>query len=296
MRADPPWGLSGPAFVVLYGFALVLVCCAVAVARAAARRPDFRDDTPVELGRYERAFLNGGAHRVADTAVAGLLAAGKLRISRQRRIAFVGPGEPEDEFQRLVRHHLDSHHLDGYHPDSSATVRDVRRAVRQSGACEPLVRSLRERQLLVPARVRRRVLGVTALFPLLMLVGVVRAVNGEVLGRPIGNLLVELLITGTAWWIAATACQQPLVTRFGAAVQPGDPVPEQSWTDQPRRFRPFRHHGQASLEAQPLEAASAVAVGGLAAYPDSTIAKLVDPGGSGGGGGVAGGGGGGCGG
>lgn len=65
-----PWGLTGPQFLVLYGFALLLACDAVVVGYSRARRSNFRGDVRVELGTYERAYLNG-AHRVADTAVAG---------------------------------------------------------------------------------------------------------------------------------------------------------------------------------------------------------------------------------
>lgn len=151
--SDEPWGLDGSTFSSLYGFALVLACCAVALACAAARRPSFNDAVPVELGTYECAYLNGGAHRVADTALAGLVAAGKVRITRRGEVAFVGPKEPEDSFQQLVREHL----------NGRSRVSDVRRAVRPSGECAPLERSLRDQELLVPGHVRRRAVAVMAL-------------------------------------------------------------------------------------------------------------------------------------
>lgn len=285
-----PWGLSGPQFLVLYGFALLLACGAVVVAYSRARRPSFRGDVRVELGTYERAYLNGGANRVADAAVAGLIAAHKVRITRQREMAFVGPKEPGDSFEQLVREHL----------DGRSKISDVRRAVRRSGACEPLERSLRDQKLLVPAPVHRRLVAVTALFPLLMAIGVARAVEGSVLGRPIGDLLCELLLGGIAWWFAAMTCRPPIATRFGEAVKSRDPLPESYWpaTDQPRRYRPFAPADLARLEGpEPVEAAAdIVAVEGLSSYPDRKIAQLLEPSRTGSGAGVVGGGGGGCGG
>lgn len=289
---NEPWGLSGPEFLVLHGFALLLACGAVIVAYSRARGPSFQGDVPVELDTYERAYLNGGAYRVADTAAAGLIAAHKVRITRRREMAFVGPKEPEDSFEQLVREHL----------DGTSKIPDVRRAVRRSGACEPLARSLRDQKLLVPARVHRRLVAVTALLPLLLAIGAARAVEGSAFGRPIGDLLCELLLGGIAWSFAGITCRHPMATRFGEAVKSRDPLPESYWpaTDQPRRYRPFEPADLARMDGpEPLEdAADIVAVEGLSAYPDPGIARLLEPSRTSGGAGIAGGGGsgGGCGG
>ena len=87
-RMDHPWGLSGPEFLQLYGaalFVLLLLSVAVALlAKSDGRRADLAGGA--DLGAYELAYLFGGVDRVAETAVAGLVEAGSVRVTRSREL------------------------------------------------------------------------------------------------------------------------------------------------------------------------------------------------------------------
>ena len=274
MRNGRPWGLSGPEFLKLYGVALVAVVVLCGIVWLVLRFGRARGGDSAEVGLYEQAFLNGGASRVADTALAGLLAVRTVRINRMRQVS-VHPREknpPADEFQELLLNDLQGRtRLYGL-------LRIARSAVRSSGLCEPVERGLRERGLIVSAGARWLAFGLLVRFPLLIAVGVVRTVNGLLLGYPVAFLIMELIVTVIAWRLFSRLLAHPQRTAAGAAVQ---------------------------HSAMTGTAASRVARNGLRDYPDARIANLLHPpkssGGAGGagvgaGGGGHGGGGGGCGG
>lgn len=290
MRDGRPWGLDGPEFLVLYAVALAAVCCLVVFLRGVARGREFRSDDHVQLGTYERAYLNGGADRVADTALAGLLEAAAVRTSRRHDLAVVKPGKARDEHQQLVLDRIQR---------SDRTVAHVRRSVRQRGQCAALLRSLRERGLLAPPLLSGIVLGARLLIPLLAAVGLARLITGVEQGYPVGFLLLELVATWGAWAVFRETCPHPPATWLGEAVKLGDPVPEDRG-DAAGKHRRFRRFDRSHAQRFHQDAATKVAVGGLRAYPDSMVARLLAPPKSSGGGagGVAagGGGGGGCGG
>lgn len=270
MRNGRPWGLSGPEFLELYGSALaaVIVLCGIVWLIPRLGRARGRDSA--EMGLYEQAFLNGGARRVADTALAGLLAARTVRINRQRQVS-VNPGEkkpPQDEFQELLLNDLQGRdRLFGM-------LRIVRSAVRRSGLCEPLERGLRERGLIASTGLRWLAFGLLGLFPLLIAVGVVRAVHGAHLGYPVAFLNVELVATLIAWLLCSRLLAHPLRTAAGEAVRHRDLTPS----------------GDLAAGTDRSRAARRVARNGLQDYPDTRIANLLQPPKSSGGAGGAGGG------
>jgi len=291
-----PWGLNGPEFLELYAavlLGLVALCFAVwslpRLGRAGGR------EHRAEIGPYELAFLNGGANRVADTALAGLMEASTLRVSRTHEgSVHTTDGAAADEFQELV---VDHHLRSG--TEIVGMLRGARRAVRRSGRCEPIERRLRERGLIVSAAARGLVAALVALFPLLAAIGVVRAVHGAALGYPIGFLIVEIALTAVAWRFLAWLLAHPQLTAAGQAARHVDLTPVGDLvTDGPRSSRP--EFGRASGRA-----ATRVASGGIGNYPDKFIREQLRPtrtttgaAGFGGGssGGCGGGGGGGCGG
>lgn len=291
MRVGRPWGLSGPEFLELYGFALVgLVglCVAVWLVPRLGRAGGGH----VEVGPYELAFLNGGPTRVADTALAGLLEARKVRINRLRQVSVHTTEQkgPEDEFQQLVVDHLHGRIT------IVGMLRGGRRAMRRSGLCDPVERGLRERGLIVSAGARRLVFGLLALFPLLGVIGVVRAVHGAALGYPIGFLVVELVVTLVAWGLLARLLSHPQCTAAGRSARNSDLAPSEDLAtagpSEPARPRPGTPSGRA---------ATRVARSGLRDYPNKRLAELLRSTRSGGRTGAAGGGfggssGGGCGG
>ncbi|WP_263984978.1 TIGR04222 domain-containing membrane protein [Streptomyces sp. HPF1205] len=79
-----PWGLSGPEFLGVYAEAVAAAHLLTAVARRLLRRggPDPRVMPDV----YTVAVGAGGRARVVDTAVSGLVEAGRVRASRDHRI------------------------------------------------------------------------------------------------------------------------------------------------------------------------------------------------------------------
>lgn len=293
-----PWGLSGPEFLIVYATALAGVSVVTALARwgvsATGRRPA---SAPPGLGVYEWAYLCGGPARVAETAVAGLVDSGALRVSSWRRLHFAG--EPAgDDFQQAVLNRV----------AVCDTVAKQHKNLRRM--CGPLRDSLRERGLVCSATAHAVVLATLTLFPLLVVINVARVVTGVRLGYPIVGLLTELLITVIAWSAAGSYCQQPLRSRTGRALTP----PHVSAVHHtPGLLRVHRHRADAVSDVvkqampPPIPATTPVAVcwvaaHGIAAYPDPEIARLLRPrpsagGGAGGGGWTSGGhGGGGCGG
>lgn len=137
MRDGRPWGLNGPEFLLLYAVVLAVVCGVLVFVRGVARGREFRNDDRVELTTYERAYLNGGANRVADAALAGLIESWCVRISSRRDLAVIKPRKARDEYQKFVADQIDN--------AGANTVVRVRRAMRRNDDCASLVRSLRER-------------------------------------------------------------------------------------------------------------------------------------------------------
>lgn len=281
-----PWGLNGPEFLVIYAVALAAVCCVVAVVRKRVCNRELRSGDNVNLSIYERAYLTGGAARVADTALAGLVEARAVRVDRNRRITATGP-KGEDGFQALVLEHI----------GNGTKVPALRRRFRDSGRCGPIADGLCERRLLVPAEGRRAVRAVLGLYPLLMVIGGVRAITGAAQHFPIGLLVWEVIISVFAWRVAAGSCEEPLVTKAGRAARSRGPLTPTSRPEHRRARTTPRAAEAARPETPPEDAASRVAGGGFRSYPDTQLARLLEPPKrSSGGGGAVGGAGGGCGG
>ncbi|WP_165944783.1 TIGR04222 domain-containing membrane protein [Saccharopolyspora terrae] len=278
---DQPWGLSGPEFLVLYGGVLVAWCVIVVLFRAKVKAQRSPADVAHVPDVYERAFLNGGSDRVADTALAGLVDNGRVRINRRHKLQRIDIGD-EDEVQRHVWSLI----------DRRGRLDRLRKAFRRSGYCGSMQQRLIDHGLLVPPGAQTALRVLVWGFPLLALIAVVRGVNGLRLGHPVGFLVLELGVTVTAWAFARGSCGHPLRTRAGDAMR--------------KQTSPNTHENRgahAALGLGPVVAASAaelVAQGGLGAHPDPTIARLLRTAGSGGGSGSSGsscgGGGGGCGG
>lgn len=258
---DETWGLSGPEFLQLYGAALVLLLLLSVAVALPAKGDGHRSGTAAgsgaDLGTYELAYLFGGVDRVAETAVAGLVETGSVRVTRSRELQVVR-GEGADEYQNKV---LECSWHD---------VNRVRRAFRMSDLGEPLRRSLQQRGLVITEPRRRASELVAWLFPLLGLVGVARLLSGVANGGPVGFLVLELFVTGLLWVGARTAGQNPRPTRFGERVKR-----ERGQQDRTRGSLHGKHAPVRS--AEPATAALLVAVGGVSAYPDSELAELLVP-------------------
>lgn len=181
---NQPWGLSGPQFLGVYAAALAVSVLLAVVVRALLRGAGRAPSQPVDV--YSAAALAGGANRVVDTAVVALIEGGHLRADRSRKLTPCG-GRPDEPLQRAV--------LAAFGQRKSATLREVRsfagRTPEVRAVCDALVAD----GLLVPPR-RRNQARLVALFPVaVMAVGVVRAVNGAQLHRPISLLVVFIVLS-----------------------------------------------------------------------------------------------------
>jgi uncharacterized protein (TIGR04222 family) len=229
MAMDHPWGLSGPAFLWLYG---------VVFLRWSVRRPRLAEPVPVGDADVV-AHLTGGPARVVETSLARLVEQGVVRVTRTGMIT---------RTTATVADPLDQAVLD----QLGGRTRRVAELVTRAKGSRPVIdlaESVVARGLVVPlAKVRRaKRRGLVAVW-LLLAVGVVRVVTGLAGRYPVGYLLMELMAT----LVVVVALHAWRVT--------GDSV-----------------HGTRVLEAARTadDTATAVALDGLGAYPDKTLASAM---------------------
>jgi uncharacterized protein (TIGR04222 family) len=204
------WGISGPRFLLLYVALLAVTVVGVVLARRRVLAAPDGAAVPARLDRYEAAHLNGGCQLAATTAVSVLLREGHLasppRRGRWRRLAArTAPGAEAHPVEwavyRLVADHpeLPRWALGGQLCDAPAMSAVVER-LRRGGL------ALNREQ-----KTRYRATGLWFL-PLLVL-GVARVVAGTANGRPVGFLVVLLVVTVV---LAVALCLRvPCATELG---------------------------------------------------------------------------------
>jgi uncharacterized protein (TIGR04222 family) len=287
---DQPWGISGPAFVWFFIALLIAPLILRSLWGTAVKQSAVPQATPGygwPLSIYHLAFLAGGTDRAIETVIAALVDRGELRVNSAKKLQAVG-NIPVDPLERAV--------ADAANDAVGSTAVSIKNWVRSSDAMKALIADLEARGLVVPSDkdqlIRRTVFAVyLAVFAL----GAARWANGISVNRPVGLLTALLLVSLVAVWIAwrATRRQHHAPTAAGARLL------AQARSERLRA-------GQSGAGSQdswglPLVgAAGAVALGGLAMYPDEELrAALMPPGkvnGGSSGGGSSCGGGGGCGG
>ncbi|WP_037851430.1 TIGR04222 domain-containing membrane protein [Streptomyces sp. NRRL S-340] len=201
---DAPWGFTGPEFLGVYAAGFVVAVLLGVAVRKAARR--FRPATETALAPdvYTIAWIVGGARQMANTAVFALIQRGHLRRALDGTLTFCG-GLPDEPVQRAV--------LEAARTQGATSTPLVHEAARQL----PEIRRAGEaaRRLgLLPSR-RRRLAGRLAGLPMLVLtgVGIARVVNGVRLGRPVGWLVMFLLVSLVV--AAVFVCTPPRITPAG---------------------------------------------------------------------------------
>ncbi|HWC82287.1 MAG TPA: TIGR04222 domain-containing membrane protein [Pseudonocardiaceae bacterium] len=279
---NQPWGLTGPEFTNLYIVGYLAAVVVVFVVQALVTRTGARPaDTTTPLDVYQAAYLTGGPGRVVQTAIAGLALRQQILVARRGRLTEVHGARPNGPVEAAVCQELA---LVGTASQTSVVSR-----LRHHPSVAAVADQVRSRGLLIApsgAMVWRLVLFVPAV---VWCVGLVRAVNGANLGRPIGNLQILLLASGVATLIL-------LLRRWPAARHRSSIAGRAA-------VRPLRqrHRGAPGwdLDAQ----LAGVAVVGFSALADPALrSALITSSGSGGSdggtgcGGGGGGGGGGCGG
>jgi len=188
-----PWGFTGPQFLALYGVGFTLALALALVVRVLSRHPaPGRRGKPagtVSFDVYTVACLAGGQRRVVDTAVMALVADGQLSVSRGRMLTIRGHTAREPVQQAVLRSFA-----------ACPTVTPGLLRKRTQGA--PEVRGVQEaaqqRGLLLSGRQRNTARLAGLPMALLVVTGAVRLVNGVQLGRPVGVLVLFLLVSGLA--------------------------------------------------------------------------------------------------
>ena len=282
-----PWGLSGPEFLLIYFLALVASMALVVAARLWAQQSS--SGTPVPsmppLALYELAYFVRGRQAVSETAIAELLHDNAARVDRKGRLVPTRKPAP-DPFSASVLASFGS----GKH------VKRARKAAPAS-VITPMTSKLHELGL-ISSPERAKFARVVAWLPAVVLViGLARLINGILLGRPAGFLVIELLITVVLLAFGHGLVSQPLRTSAGK---------ELANRFKKRTSSTVSAWAKACPGTVRTAAMANVAVLGLVAYPDPAISSIlrihtVSAGSSGGdasssGGGGCGGGGGGCGG
>ncbi|SEP43198.1 TIGR04222 domain-containing membrane protein [Amycolatopsis saalfeldensis] len=196
-----PWGISGPQFLVLYGLALALLLVVQlvlpAMVRARARSAPAAHDGSMP-GVYQLAYLAGGAPRAVDAAIAALVERGLLRLNSYRQLSAAGPA-PQEPLERAV-------HGAANEAGRSLTTNELRYRTVDSRAVKDIEADLDRRGLLMAeGGVAKARTAVSLLWVLLLVVGVVRGVNGVALGRPVGGLVALVFVALVLTFVARSA-------------------------------------------------------------------------------------------
>ncbi|WP_170211721.1 TIGR04222 domain-containing membrane protein [Saccharothrix australiensis] len=180
--------MSGPEFLQLYWIALAV---SLVFAIAARVRPRWtRGSVPAGvLDRYDLAFLTGGPRRVVETAVAALIGSGALRSARDGAVRVVGSPRSDNPVERAVLADAARYrHRTLALLFTAVSEHDAPRAVGD--------RLVRRGYLVAPSTAGRWLRRGVLPMALLLLVGLVRWVNGLVIGAPVGWLTLQLALTG----------------------------------------------------------------------------------------------------
>ncbi|MCO1574894.1 TIGR04222 domain-containing membrane protein [Crossiella sp. SN42] len=251
------WGLTGPQFLLLYCLGLVVSIVVAVWARRSVRRAEMAPGAG-RLSADDVAYLAGGGAQVVFTAVARMLEAGSLRAARGSWLSVTG---------LTARHPLDQAILAEL--NSRANPAATLGSLRAKFEDHPLVGQVRNRLETLGLVVSRRqqwqarLRGAAAL-AVLLLIGVVRVADGTGNGRPVGYLVWLLALTAVLALIA-------LLAKVNRLTQAGVRTLTQFQTTVRREPRADNNDQLALLGG----AAMLVAVGGLAAFPDDEVSKVL---------------------
>lgn len=253
---DHLWGISGPQFLVMYCVGLVLASAWAVWSRYRVRRPE-APALGQRLGTAELAFLAGGPRRVVEVAIARLVETGQIHVARNGLLTAANTANDDDRVQEAVLGQV------GRRP---STAWSVIHNVSDGAAVRAVGDQLVEQRLLVaPAQAaatrRRAVLG----FSVVGAIGVLRFVEGLRLDRPVGYLSVLLLLTVTV---------VILLLRRGVKARTVHGDQALISARGPDAHQPDHEPNPAVALAG---VGAAVALGGLAAFPDAAMRNALMP-------------------
>jgi uncharacterized protein (TIGR04222 family) len=237
---DHPWGISGPAFLWLYGAGLAAAISWAVYLRWRVRRPRRAGPVPID-DLNVLACLAGRAQRVVETALARLIEQGAVRVTRDGNVAATRTDVP-DRLDQAVLRRIGTRARPVYDViDRSVDLPMIANLAEFVSACRLRVSAAEMK--------RARLLGLIAPYVLLC-VGLARLVNA--IGRyPIGYLSLQLVATVVVIWIL-------------------------HWWGL-REITPYTVHGEQEVAAKRESRAAAVkvALGGVNSYPDEDIARAL---------------------
>jgi uncharacterized protein (TIGR04222 family) len=180
-----PFDWTGGAFIALY-LGLMVACAFATSFWRRTLRENGSSDTGFGLEPLEIAYLAGGNARVLDAAVADLMERGALEWDTTTR-KFVATGQNAENLPSLLKRiflHL---------PNEG---QPAKLAGRLDDDLRPTVANLEARGLLLDAAARERARWLPLLIPaVLVLIGLTKIMLGLSRGKPIGFLLVLIIIT-----------------------------------------------------------------------------------------------------
>lgn len=197
-----PLALNAMAFLGWYWMMLLVLAGVAALLRLfrGSLSVGARPSTGLAEDPYAMAYLAGGPQRVVDAAIASLVQQGALRVNAvtreliSERESLQGQPKIERQVRGLLR---GSHRI----TDAARFRRRLQRELHLSLA------SLRDRLLHAgllarPTLQAKAVTPLTICFAVLLGVGAIRLITGVAAGRPVGFLVVSMIVTGiAAWWL-----------------------------------------------------------------------------------------------
>ncbi|MGH8906282.1 MAG: TIGR04222 domain-containing membrane protein [Egibacteraceae bacterium] len=199
-----PFVLTGPQFLRLYAVLLVISVVVAWVARQRALGTAAAAAMPADLDIYERAVLSTGTTQRAVDVALKQLADGGLRID--------GKGLVDPDPRPVAAHPVERAVLTCI-DEVPTHITAVRGRAARHAALEGLRDRLVDAGLLISPQMRARARGATLAFVPLLVLGMARLGRGSQLGRPVGYLVILLMVTvALALWLWG---RMPTRTRRG---------------------------------------------------------------------------------
>ncbi|MBM5816017.1 MAG: TIGR04222 domain-containing membrane protein, partial [Cyanobacteria bacterium K_Offshore_surface_m2_239] len=209
-----PLALTGPEFLLFYG---VVCLCTVSLVKKlhealATIAGKGLNGTP-NLSVLEMAYLAGGERRVVKTAILRLVLEGKVKLGARGVCKLVKPVTVPKYRVEGRLHEL----LKGQPPRGVALQR---RLAGERALFAPLRQSLEQQRLInKPSVVALGRVGAAVLMGAVWLLGVMRLQLGLAAGRPVGFLIVSLLLVTVAWVVCVGSPQR--CTACGEGIRKG---------------------------------------------------------------------------
>jgi uncharacterized protein (TIGR04222 family) len=186
-QAASTWQISGPAFLRVY----VAVSAVVLIGTVLYRRRLIGGSppAPADLSAHAAAYLHGGPKLAIYASLAGLRTAGAIDVADDRRLRQIGPmpagATPLDQAVYNAA-------------GSRIQPRDLARHVWVKDGVRELQESLEQTGLLATAKQRQGYRAAVLLLVGLVALGVARLIAGIANGRPVGYLVLALIVLTVA--------------------------------------------------------------------------------------------------